>query len=338
MRAASGEEARERQKPLVRMQLYGPRGVSAEWPILPPYSRNIRTLGVHIREAEFERNGEPMNRTALLTLLATLALALLLPTEAQAMYHPRLGRFLQRDPVGYVDGPGLYEYVCSSPPGKCDALGLTYYPMQGFKDVPYAPALPEAPPAPAVPVPAHAVFWDGPCCAKIRAERTETHASVEARAPRKPAYNIYAHPGDDRVGSLWGRLVTGYSAYSDMAKVDFGHKAEGCTWEAWLAGTTRVLLPLTKDYRLQLSAWTYYEIAVTNENCSTGRFHVTWAWDATGPSGEATCEFCDVSDYIIPLGETRTLPGRARISLAWFSQGANSGAVTVAVRVFCVEG
>jgi len=45
-----------------------------------------------------------MNRTALLTLLTALALALVLAGEAGAVYHPRLGRFLQRDPVGYVDG------------------------------------------------------------------------------------------------------------------------------------------------------------------------------------------------------------------------------------------
>ncbi len=29
-------------------------------------------------------------------------------------YHPRLGRFMQRDPLGYVDGMGLFEYVTIS--------------------------------------------------------------------------------------------------------------------------------------------------------------------------------------------------------------------------------
>lgn len=57
-----------------------------------------------------------MNRTALLSLLVAIALALLLPSEAQAMYHPRLGRFIQRDPIGYADGMGLYQYSVGNPP------------------------------------------------------------------------------------------------------------------------------------------------------------------------------------------------------------------------------
>ncbi len=39
-------------------------------------------------------------------------------------YSPRLGRWLQRDPLGYVDGVNMYEYVVSSPTNFIDALGL----------------------------------------------------------------------------------------------------------------------------------------------------------------------------------------------------------------------
>ena len=35
-------------------------------------------------------------------------------------YHPALGRWLQRDPIGYADGLNFYEYVASSPPGYVD--------------------------------------------------------------------------------------------------------------------------------------------------------------------------------------------------------------------------
>jgi len=38
-------------------------------------------------------------------------------------YHPALGRWLQRDPLGYVDGMGLYEYAGSSPIGLLDPTG-----------------------------------------------------------------------------------------------------------------------------------------------------------------------------------------------------------------------
>jgi RHS repeat-associated protein len=39
-------------------------------------------------------------------------------------YSPTLGRFIQRDPIGYVDGMNLYEYVRSTPVNKIDFLGL----------------------------------------------------------------------------------------------------------------------------------------------------------------------------------------------------------------------
>ena len=42
----------------------------------------------------------------------------------ERVYHPTLGRWLQRDPIGYGDGMGLYEYVSGSPTGSRDASGL----------------------------------------------------------------------------------------------------------------------------------------------------------------------------------------------------------------------
>lgn len=40
------------------------------------------------------------------------------------MYHPHLGAWMQRDPVGYSDGMSLYQYVGSGPVVKTDAMGL----------------------------------------------------------------------------------------------------------------------------------------------------------------------------------------------------------------------
>ncbi len=37
---------------------------------------------------------------------------------------PELGRFISRDPLGYHDGPNLYEYVAGSPTNSVDPLGL----------------------------------------------------------------------------------------------------------------------------------------------------------------------------------------------------------------------
>ena len=47
-------------------------------------------------------------------------------------YHPTLGRWLQRDPVGYADGMGLYEYVGGAPTFRCDPLGFTGTPPNGM--------------------------------------------------------------------------------------------------------------------------------------------------------------------------------------------------------------
>jgi RHS repeat-associated protein len=39
-------------------------------------------------------------------------------------YHPTLGRWVQRDPIGYHDGMGLYEYCRSNPVMGVDSTGL----------------------------------------------------------------------------------------------------------------------------------------------------------------------------------------------------------------------
>jgi len=42
------------------------------------------------------------------------------------MYHPTLGRWLQPDPLGYVDGMSLYAYCGSGPLGMMDPMGLAF--------------------------------------------------------------------------------------------------------------------------------------------------------------------------------------------------------------------
>jgi len=51
------------------------------------------------------------------------------------MLHPTAGRWMQRDPAGYVDGLGLYEYVGGQPVAMVDPMGLVgagfhhWYPL-----------------------------------------------------------------------------------------------------------------------------------------------------------------------------------------------------------------
>jgi len=89
-----------------------------------------------------------MKMTRLIAVLVGLAAVALFAADASAMYHPTMGRFMQRDPgpsagsptrigaagpaVGggfiprdqYADGMNLYQYVQSSPSSRLDPYGL----------------------------------------------------------------------------------------------------------------------------------------------------------------------------------------------------------------------
>lgn len=47
-------------------------------------------------------------------------------------YSPTLGRFLQQDPLGYVDGMNLYQMEGSNPVNRVDPLGTDSYPNMKF--------------------------------------------------------------------------------------------------------------------------------------------------------------------------------------------------------------
>lgn len=49
-------------------------------------------------------------------------------------YHPTLGRWIERDPAGYLDGPNLYTYCRASPNGGTDPFGLTQYTWQADQE------------------------------------------------------------------------------------------------------------------------------------------------------------------------------------------------------------
>jgi hypothetical protein len=65
-----------------------------------------------------------MKRTHLVSVLVGFAAVAVFAADASAMYHPSLGRFMQRDPVGYAGGMNLYEYVGTTPMSGLDPYGL----------------------------------------------------------------------------------------------------------------------------------------------------------------------------------------------------------------------
>lgn len=98
-----------------------------------------------------------MRRTQLVVALVAVAVVGLCAASASAMYHPGVGRFLQRDPgsggamrigaggpavVGgfipldqYADGMNLYQYVGSDPANRWDPSGLgVYNPLESLTE------------------------------------------------------------------------------------------------------------------------------------------------------------------------------------------------------------
>lgn len=67
-------------------------------------------------------------------MLAGCAAIAFLAAGAQGTYHPTTGRFLERDPKGYVDGMSLYEYVRSSPLTKVDPDGTEFHAVEAVRD------------------------------------------------------------------------------------------------------------------------------------------------------------------------------------------------------------
>ena len=65
-----------------------------------------------------------MKQTFLSTLLIAAAALTLLPSDASAYYHAQMGRFINRDPIGYGDGVNAYGYVQGNPTTHLAPSGL----------------------------------------------------------------------------------------------------------------------------------------------------------------------------------------------------------------------
>jgi len=88
----------------------------------------VSALEAFLSGARTERTG-PMKRTSFLSMPFAALLVLCAATAASGMYHPTLGRFVQRDPKGYGrDGMSLSQYCTSDPLSFTDPNGEQIWP------------------------------------------------------------------------------------------------------------------------------------------------------------------------------------------------------------------
>lgn len=76
-----------------------------------------------------------MNRRSLPVVLLAVCATMAFTASVSAMYHPTLGRFAQRDPKGYADGMGLYEYCRSGPAHNVDPRGTKISHVRAYSEI-----------------------------------------------------------------------------------------------------------------------------------------------------------------------------------------------------------
>jgi len=213
-------------------------------------------------------------------------------------YHPALGRWMQRDPIGYADGANVYQYVRSNPVGRTDSRGT------------------EA---------------TRPCCAKIEGTRTHLHATVEAKRGRE-VERIYAHPEDsDVVGLFYPRSSTSAS----IGVTEGCPSADNlCQWSATIYGSTGPDKDWT-GWKFQLSAEARYSIVVTNLACESGRLRVTCSGTSIPPLSHYYCP--SFGTYHVPEGESRRLKGTPWVDLTWNmpAEERHEGTAWIVLKVSC---
>ena len=76
-------------------------------------------------------------RQTLLTSIVGVILLAVLTSSAEAVYHPTVGRWLTRDPIGYDGGNSLYEYAASKPAVGTDPQGEAVVFFGGGINIPF---------------------------------------------------------------------------------------------------------------------------------------------------------------------------------------------------------
>lgn len=75
-----------------------------------------------------------MKRTRIAAACVAFAALAFWAADAGAMYNPAVGRFAQRDPLGFSDGANNYAYVGNNPAQRMDPAGEKWYTIRDGRD------------------------------------------------------------------------------------------------------------------------------------------------------------------------------------------------------------
>ncbi len=115
-------------------------------------------------------------------------------------YHPTLGRWMTRDPIGYGDGMSLYEYVGSSPITRVDPAGLWWPEHPGLTKRSFNAAFPEP------------TTLGGPKCrAWILRTLTKSNVGQDKKKPKEGWRHYTRSPNDsaEAADRYYGEYLTG---------------------------------------------------------------------------------------------------------------------------------
>ena len=242
-----------------------------------------------------------MKTPRLVAVLVNLAVIALLATDASAMYHPTMGRFMQRDPgsggmmaaprVGtagpsvagsfltrdqYADGMNLYQYAGTNPVTRLDPNGLDDATAEEVR---------------------------------LRVVLDQAHGTTEAKRAGTGRWRAVGASWEEGWGT-WLVHLAGRAIWAADSSIDVDEEASAASWKATLEIINR--LPqqwINEGWWLQTSVDYWWTASAENVCCKSGKVSITASgWGIELAPGQGT--FYSVPDsevHAIPKGDSKNV-------------------------------